>query len=877
VRSGGQRIAELLIYGKLLSETERLSVEAYLTAKWFSRPYAGYNGRASVASVRLTATNEIAVAENETLSLTTVWGGEHQGRTVKSGAGTLELADAAGFGGTLTWMAGDLAVPRRAVPNALPTNPVFRVDASVAGSLDTVADANGALRITAWRDADGRAFAASSFYATNRPTLMTNALNGRTVVDFGAYASGQFLQWNTNMSYIGTVLWVVGAQNGGGNLMGHSSDNNCHFQRGGTGGSQTSPLWSLAGIKVAMRACPTYINGVRVNGTNAYLGYGYHVVAVQTPGAFANQFAGHLSTTNDLSRTGGQRLAEVVAYNRLLTDQELADAQAYLMRKWLNADAPGYVRQSRSRPDLQDLDAEGSGNLTVANNTVRIGALSGNGSFTKTGDGDLEVTSLSNFVGAVAVQGGNLRIVASSVTNNVPADEPIFRLDASRADSLEMFAQNGTNFIAQWTDVSGWRNAARRWDTSASRPLPWLRTDDPANGLPAVDFGPRASCRALVFDKPVKNIRAAYLVVGTQNGCGNFLLGSTGSEGTYDFHRGGDDTTDLLTRPIIATYAPCQPLRDGLIYIDGALTNANAGLSGSYQLVEFHPTAGMSASALACDRYSGLIDVGDLGSEGARRTGGQRLCEVILYDRPLSPRERTATRNYLMQKWLNRTPAALPSESTASTLRQLTASAATNISLRTENAISVTVLAGVGGVVKTGSATLSVVDASAFTGTVRVAEGVLELTGQPLATAPALPTDGLTFHVDATTNVEWTLTNGVRSVTRWVSTVGDGCYAYPPENKPEYKAGDLAGQPVVDLGAMGSLRHMLFVNPNATGGATGRITNIRSIFWVLGSQGGAGYLLGGGTNASNAVAHYNFHCGAARPIPRLSTPPAPRI
>lgn len=864
-RSGGQRVAEMVIYGKLLNTDERQAVEAYLTAKWFDRPYAGYNRQALLSEARLSESCAITVTQEETLAVSRIMDSSSPQRaaparkTVKSGGGTLQMADAAGFGGTFLWQGGGLSFPRRAVPDALPPNPVFHVDASVTSSYDTVVDGSGVTRVTGWRDADGRAFAAAPLAETNRPSLLTNALNGKAVIDFGAYVSGQFLQWNTNMSYIGTVLWVVGAQNGGGHLMGHSWDNGCHFPRGGSGGTQTTPLWSSSGTKVDMRSCPTYVNGVRVNGTNAWLGYSYQVVAVQAPGSVANQFAGHLSTSGDYSRTGGQRLGEVIAYNRLLSDQELADAQAYLMRKWLNADAPGYVRQSRSRPDLQSVTVDGGAPLTVANSAVRVGSLVGSGELVKSGAGDLEVQNTSQFLGTITLQAGNLKTAVPALADNAPAEEPAFHIDATRAESFELIAQNGTNFIKQWTDISGWRNAARRYDTSASRPLPWLRTDDPANGHPVVDFGPRASCRVLVFDKPVHCIRAAYIVIGTQGGCGNFLLGTSGFD-NCDFHRGGTDTLDDPSRPILGGFDFSQPLRDGLIYIDGVQTNYNAGLSGGYQVVEFHPTAGMRASALACDRYGGTTAVGDLASESARRTGGQRLGEVILYDRPLSERERMATRNYLLKKWLDRDPAALPADPT-NALRQITVAASSNVTFSAGNAVSVFSLSGSGTFEKAGASALAIVDTSAFTGTLRVAEGALSITGSQPPFSPELITNGLTFHADATKNVEWVLNGGVRRVTRWGSAVGDGWSAYPQVNQPEYKAAQLGGLPVVDLGAMGSLQHMLFCNTNPAVGPTNKITNIRSIFWVLGSQNGGGYLLGGGTNAASPTGHYNFHRG----------------
>lgn len=112
-------------------------------------------------------------------------------------------------------------------------------------------------------------------------------------------------------------------------------------------------------------------------------------------------------------------------------------------------------------------------------------------------------------------------------------------------------------------------------------------------------------------------------------------------------------------------------------------------------------------------------------------------------------------------------------------------------------------------------------------------------------------TRGLT----CTTNAQ-----GVISVTRWdnLASANAGWAAVPAVNAPQLLEDELNHLPIVDMGALGSEKYMRFKNAN---GANDRVKNIRAVFWVIGSQNGGGYLMGGGTNAASPNAHYNFHRG----------------
>jgi hypothetical protein len=81
-------LAEVLVFDNVLSENDRLTVEAYLQSKWFSRAYQGG------VAVRTGATAEMEIEQGETLTLS---GLDGDGLLVKRGSGTLHLRRQAGL------------------------------------------------------------------------------------------------------------------------------------------------------------------------------------------------------------------------------------------------------------------------------------------------------------------------------------------------------------------------------------------------------------------------------------------------------------------------------------------------------------------------------------------------------------------------------------------------------------------------------------------------------------------------------------------------------------------------------------------------------------------------------------------------------------
>jgi hypothetical protein len=129
-----------------------------------------------------------------------------------------------------------------------------------------------------------------------------------------------------NISTIRTVFWVLGMDAGSnGFLLG--DDNNYHFHRGTANQIWEAPNgWASANI----RNGSTYLNGVKVDGSNTVLPTAFSTVSLVTT---ANVEASMLARDRTY-RSGGIKLGELLIYDRALSDAERVSVEAYLHMKW---------------------------------------------------------------------------------------------------------------------------------------------------------------------------------------------------------------------------------------------------------------------------------------------------------------------------------------------------------------------------------------------------------------------------------------------------------------------------------------------------------------------------------------------------------------
>ena len=202
-------------------------------------------------------------------------------------------------------------------------------------------------------------------------------------------------------------------------------------------------------VSPEFRMSQAWVNGVAVNPNTTGLSGGYQLVTALTTGEVTvNGLAKDMRTTltgghaDGAKRSGGQRLAEVLIYDRVLTEEERQTVEVYLMRKWL-----GGSGGTRARAARLTVSGEGGVEIPHANVTVPFGRITGSGTLAKLGAGTMSVEAPELFSGTLALAEGTFtadglaaRLTAHAATTN-PVPGAAFWVDANVADSFGTDAQ----------------------------------------------------------------------------------------------------------------------------------------------------------------------------------------------------------------------------------------------------------------------------------------------------------------------------------------------------------------------------------------------------------------------------------------------------
>ena len=677
---GGSQWAELYVFGEVVDEEILGRLNVYLTAKWFGgRKTTGFNGVSSVGRVRVYrsdytgngATNVLSVAAGETLKIDRLSGGRGAGaRLEKEGAGTLQVLDAAHFGGDIVLKGGTLDLSVRSVPTleSLPAGLSYRFDASDTASM-TLEDEDDVEYIRRWANEttnivkSGTAIyaRAAGNNAAKRPWLVRDALGtGLHTLEFGKYNTAnttddaRYLDFTYsadgetfttfNLPSVYTVVAVVGAQRSGGNILGGTGANANAFARHQsnvdwmTDDGFTKPLLRTAAVKPGYaniypitNSC-VMIDGMVIDSQKGYDSPGFQVVAIRTSAQGVRYIGGNGT------RNGGLCISELLIWQRPLSETEIRDAEAYLTKKWFGRDLAGYRSAGHALPEARMVVAEGESSIYVpAGQTVRVEGVKANAPLRKTGGGTLEVgpfggegeSSLTVVEGAVKP----VSAVDVATDASAPAQGASLHLDA--ADEKSFYLKPGTTGGEVWCWYDKMHRNAAYMMTAGRNPVR-STAGVTLNGVAVVDCQPDDTKRHVFFARGLDGIRAAFVVWQPLTG-GSIL----GSQSTRDANSAA---IDFLRHSnglgLIIENQGAYPVRLGKIYTDGELVAKAATAfqpESRFQLTELYPASAAHASALACDRGTA--------------SGNARFAEVILYERELSEREKVATRNYLMQKW----------------------------------------------------------------------------------------------------------------------------------------------------------------------------------------------------------------------------------
>jgi len=209
------------------------------------------------------------------------------------------------------------------------------LDASEASTITR--DGTGMVTKWASRNAGGKAATSytQSTQVTAGPTVMPRGLGGKNVVDFGAARSHKDLEFEQSTT-IRTVFMVAAVANDGQNIFflgdnySTGSSKAYNFHRGGSGQYFNSSYSSKF----------TGTGGTRRNGANVSdpantvvpTSFGLYTLSASSD-ATANCIC---QDRNDDSRNGGKQVAELIIFNKTLSDAERDWIENYLTSKWMS-------------------------------------------------------------------------------------------------------------------------------------------------------------------------------------------------------------------------------------------------------------------------------------------------------------------------------------------------------------------------------------------------------------------------------------------------------------------------------------------------------------------------------------------------------------
>ena len=258
------------------------------------------------------------------------------------------------------------------------------------------------------------------------------------------------MYWDNRSIKARTVIEVIGVQEGGNFIVTAYPGEPClHRGPNTTGGSYSDALIANRNETQTGNLTNAFysINGSRIaNPTSTgFPSPDYHSVAVRVDPDFQYNgeqtyfYVGQFGQDRTW-RWGGQRICEFIAYDRVLSDGELASLEAYLQKKWFGRTYDGYANPETSA-------------LALSGGTVDLG-----------GDGRV-FTSVSGYG---TITGGQLNVTetfASAGGLNI-------------ADTLNFAAPNGTIILprtpakGESIDLGAVGGISGEWKTWTATPLP---------------------------------------------------------------------------------------------------------------------------------------------------------------------------------------------------------------------------------------------------------------------------------------------------------------------------------------------------------------------------------------------------------------------
>lgn len=350
----------------------------------------------------------------------------------KIGSGELMLAGLNTYTGTTTIEAGTLKLiaAGASVPGL-----VYRLDASQPNTFTTLADGTN---VTSWMDAEGSGYAFSSASDANCPTYDSSLFNGRGGMRFGVGTARSRMigSSTTNAQTVMAVHMLRNTSNDNGGFWGLAGSD--------SGLRITADNWQYPGnnndFHSAAAGGLVYINGVVSNSTT-FVGQPSLLTSVSGSRKTFTPAIGDYWFSNEYPRRAFRgEVAEILVYDRKLTDAERETIETSLMAKWFSAAGDGSII-----PESTKVSVGAEATFDLAGGSVTIGSLEGggnilNGVLRVTGgvapDGTLSFTETPELTGTLALDiasngdcdqlavAGALDVSGLDLVLNLPENQP---------------------------------------------------------------------------------------------------------------------------------------------------------------------------------------------------------------------------------------------------------------------------------------------------------------------------------------------------------------------------------------------------------------------------------------------------------------------
>lgn len=488
---------------------------------------------------------------------------------------------------------------------------------------------------------ESRNYQSGSYADLNRvyPILVTNGYDGvksyvsmkndsqcvrfRLVSPAGAYVDAKF------------AVLVYGSEHGGSSAL--LAQPNGRFSRTTSDESAAAtrddpimldddvPVW-LNGRKVAKNSEQTLAEG-----------NGWDIVSIDLTADGASEKINGLGFKSDPVKAGGGALyAEVLLFDRVLSDYDRTQIERELAAKW-NLSGKYDSAASKSRVTLS-----GAGDITVSGDYVATGLVKG----TLVLDGGTLETE-----GQAVSSESDVRSIPGRVGWFNPNDTSLIQFySATRKEEkpLEM--------VRLYDHIEGTEGSVYLRDSGGAidNRAPWLNDAVRVPGIEKAWMDFEDSCADDTFGNYFKfnsslPVRMAFILSDSCRGGGSPLLDDT--RGNKIKGRNTKNPASPIwqsgTDPIVT---------DGQTYLDGVVVDGRTvGFSGRPELFAFSTTDTIE-----------LTHLGDLDNSSNHRGWGEILGESIFFNRVLDEDERHAVETYLMSEWLGVLPQGFVSLAPAS-------------------------------------------------------------------------------------------------------------------------------------------------------------------------------------------------------------------